>query len=41
MIRDYVALVLRYNKKGEQIRSYAYVSTGNFNEKTAKIYYMT
>lgn len=33
-----VALVLRYNKKGEQIRSYAYVSTGNFNEKTAKIY---
>ena len=33
-----VALVLRYNKKGEQIRSYAYVSTGNFNEQTAKIY---
>ena len=33
-----VALVLRYNKNGEQIRSYAYVSTGNFNEKTAKIY---
>ena len=33
-----VALVLRYNKQGEQIRSYAYVSTGNFNEKTAKIY---
>lgn len=33
-----VALVLRYNKEGEQIRSYAYVSTGNFNEKTAKIY---
>lgn len=33
-----VALVLRYNRKGEQIRSYAYVSTGNFNEKTAKIY---
>lgn len=33
-----VALVLRYNERGEQIRSYAYVSTGNFNEKTAKIY---
>lgn len=33
-----VALVLRYNKAGEQIRSYAYVSTGNFNEETAKIY---
>ncbi len=33
-----VALVLRYNKAGEQMRSYAYVSTGNFNEQTAKIY---
>ena len=33
-----VALVLRYNKTGEQIRSYAYVSTGNFNEETAKVY---
>ena len=33
-----VALVLRYNKQGEQIRSYAYVSTGNFNEQTAKVY---
>ena len=33
-----VALVLRYNKLGERIRSYAYVSTGNFNEQTAKIY---
>ena len=33
-----VALVLRYNKVGEQIRSYAYVSTGNFNEQTAKVY---
>lgn len=32
------ALVLRRNKKGELIRSYAYVSTGNFNEKTARIY---
>lgn len=33
-----VALVLRRNERGEPIRSYAYVSTGNFNEKTAKIY---
>lgn len=33
-----VALVLRRNDKGEAIRSYAYISTGNFNEKTAKIY---
>ena len=33
-----VALVLRYNKLGERIRSYAYVSTGNFNEQTAKVY---
>lgn len=33
-----VALILRKNDKGERLRSYAYVSTGNFNEKTAKIY---
>lgn len=33
-----LALVLRYNAKGEPIRSYAYISTGNFNEETAKIY---
>ena len=33
-----VALVLRANKKGERIRSYGYISTGNFNEKTAKTY---
>ena len=33
-----VALVLRYNKEGKQTRSYAYISTGNFNEKTARIY---
>lgn len=33
-----VALVLRYNNAGKQIRSYAYVSTGNFNEKTACLY---
>ena len=33
-----VALVLRCNKEGKQTRSYAYISTGNFNEKTAKVY---
>jgi len=33
-----VALVLRRNEKDEPTRSYAYISTGNFNEKTAKIY---
>lgn len=33
-----VALVLRKNKWGRRIRSYAYISTGNFNEKTAKLY---
>lgn len=33
-----LALVLRCNAKGEPIRSYAYISTGNFNEETAKIY---
>lgn len=33
-----VALVLRRNEIGEPIRSYAYVSTGNFNEKTANTY---
>ena len=33
-----VALVLRRNKEGKQVRSYAYISTGNFNEKTARIY---
>lgn len=33
-----VALVLRRNERGEPVRSYAYISTGNFNEKTAKIY---
>lgn len=33
-----VALVLRYNKEGQQTKSYAYISTGNFNEKTAKLY---
>ena len=33
-----VALVLRHSDKHECIPSYAYVSTGNFNEKTAKVY---
>lgn len=33
-----VALVLRKSKWGRRIRSYAYISTGNFNEKTAKLY---
>ena len=33
-----VALVLRRNKEGKQVRSYAYISTGNFNEKTATVY---
>lgn len=33
-----VALVLRTNTQGERICSYGYVSTGNFNEKTAKVY---
>ncbi|MDR0972428.1 MAG: RNA degradosome polyphosphate kinase, partial [Prevotellaceae bacterium] len=32
-----VALILRH-KEGKQTRSYAYISTGNFNEKTAKLY---
>jgi polyphosphate kinase len=33
-----VALVLRRNAEGKQLRSYAYISTGNFNEQTAKLY---
>lgn len=33
-----VALVLRKNEAGAHIRSYAYISTGNFNERTAKTY---
>ena len=33
-----VALILRRNNKGLPIRSYAYISTGNFNERTAKVY---
>lgn len=35
-----VALILRHNDKNSEkyIPSYAYISTGNFNEKTAKVY---
>lgn len=33
-----VALVLRRNKQGRKLPSYAYISTGNFNEKTATLY---
>lgn len=33
-----VALVLRSSKRNRTLKSYAYISTGNFNEKTAKVY---
>lgn len=33
-----VALVLRRDNKGHKLSSYAYISTGNFNEKTATLY---
>ena len=33
-----VALVLRRYKQGHKLPSYAYISTGNFNEKTATLY---
>lgn len=33
-----VALVRRRSTDGEKIHSYAYISTGNFNEKTATLY---
>ncbi len=33
-----VALVRRRNKDGEKTPSFAYISTGNFNEKTATVY---
>lgn len=34
-----MALILRRSERGENIeKSFAYLSTGNFNEKTAKIY---
>lgn len=33
-----VALVLRRSAEGRKLTSYAYISTGNFNEKTATLY---
>lgn len=33
-----VALVLRRDRQGHKMTSYAYISTGNFNEKTAILY---
>ncbi len=33
-----VALVLRRDAKGIPVKSYGYISTGNFNEKTARLY---
>lgn len=33
-----VALVIRRNKEGKRLKSFAYISTGNFNEKTATLY---
>lgn len=33
-----VALILRRDKEGHKLTSYAYISTGNFNEKTATLY---
>lgn len=33
-----VALVLRQDEAGKRLKSYAYISTGNFNEKTARLY---
>lgn len=33
-----VALVLRRDREGHKLTSYAYISTGNFNEKTATLY---
>ena len=32
------ALVLRRDKQGHKLPGFAYISTGNFNEKTAKLY---
>ncbi len=37
-VHSKVALVKRKNKKGLPKTSYAYLSTGNFNEKTARVY---
>ena len=36
--RTKVALVLRRDRQGHKLPSYAYISTGNFNEKTATLY---
>ena len=33
-----VALILRRDNRGHKLTSYAYISTGNFNEKTATLY---
>ncbi len=33
-----VALILRKGKKEDPVKSFAYISTGNFNEKTATLY---
>ncbi len=33
-----VALIKRQGDKGEKVESYGYISTGNFNEKTATLY---
>lgn len=33
-----VALILRRNKERHKVTGYAYISTGNFNEKTATLY---
>jgi polyphosphate kinase len=33
-----IALVIRKSKDGQTKRSYAYLSTGNFNEQTARLY---
>lgn len=33
-----VALILRKNNKEEPVKSFAYISTGNFNERTATLY---
>lgn len=37
-VHSKVALIVRDSEKKANIKSYAYVSTGNFNEKTARLY---
>lgn len=37
-VHSKVALIIRRDEKGERMTSFAYVGTGNFNEKTAKQY---